>query len=196
MLAGTYLQCFLSIHCFQCNSTAPVLRECPGKRKWSQGEEEEEINEGRGKENICPNASQKATPHRRGKNNPRGGQTRLFSQIEEQTATSSSQNHKAKGKLAKPSSQTGEWFIYFFFACMWGVLIMCYDSYFMFGNTSFPAPLDKPSGRWGQTLCPIDPQTAILIGGQGSRMQFCKDPIWKLCTGKNLMFLSHPVNRL
>lgn len=73
---------------------------------------------------------------------------------------------------------------------------MCYDSYFMFGNISFPAPLDKPSGRWGQTLCPIDPQTAILIGGQGSRMQFCKDPIWKLCTGKNFMFLSHHVNRL
>ncbi|XP_053716526.1 kelch repeat-containing protein isoform X2 [Synchiropus splendidus] len=39
-----------------------------------------------------------------------------------------------------------------------------------------------PSGRWGQTLCPIDAQTAILIGGQGSRMQFCKDPMWKLCT--------------
>ncbi len=50
---------------------------------------------------------------------------------------------------------------------------------------SFSAPLDKPSGRWGQTLCPIDPQTAILIGGQGARMQFCKDPIWKLCTGKH-----------
>ncbi|XP_035263776.1 kelch repeat-containing protein [Anguilla anguilla] len=42
--------------------------------------------------------------------------------------------------------------------------------------------LANPSGRWGQTLCPIDPQTAILIGGQGSRMQFCKDPMWKLCT--------------
>ncbi|CAF89400.1 unnamed protein product, partial [Tetraodon nigroviridis] len=38
--------------------------------------------------------------------------------------------------------------------------------------------------RWGQTLCPIDAQTAILIGGQGARMQFCKDPIWKLCTGQ------------
>lgn len=44
------------------------------------------------------------------------------------------------------------------------------------------APLANPSGRWGQTLCLIDPQTAILIGGQGSRMQFCKDPMWKLCT--------------
>ncbi|KAG9346472.1 hypothetical protein JZ751_006783 [Albula glossodonta] len=45
-----------------------------------------------------------------------------------------------------------------------------------------PASLVNPSGRWGHTLCPIDPQTAILIGGQGSRMQFCKDPMWKLCT--------------
>lgn len=45
-----------------------------------------------------------------------------------------------------------------------------------------PAPLVSPSGRWGQTLCPIDAQTAILIGGQGARMQFCKDPMWKLCT--------------
>ncbi|KAM6909432.1 kelch repeat-containing protein [Xenentodon cancila] len=44
------------------------------------------------------------------------------------------------------------------------------------------APLVGPSGRWGQTLCPIDSQTAILIGGQGARMQFCKDPMWKLCT--------------
>ncbi|XP_061091642.1 kelch repeat-containing protein [Conger conger] len=42
--------------------------------------------------------------------------------------------------------------------------------------------MTNPSGRWGQTLCPVDPQTAILIGGQGSRMQFCKDPMWKLCT--------------
>ncbi|XP_066575151.1 kelch repeat-containing protein isoform X2 [Amia ocellicauda] len=40
-----------------------------------------------------------------------------------------------------------------------------------------------PSGRWGHSLCQVDPQTAILIGGQGSRMQFCKDPMWKLSTG-------------
>ncbi|XP_024143936.1 kelch repeat-containing protein [Oryzias melastigma] len=44
------------------------------------------------------------------------------------------------------------------------------------------APLISPSARWGQTLCPINAQTAILIGGQGARMQFCKDPMWKLCT--------------
>lgn len=37
-----------------------------------------------------------------------------------------------------------------------------------------------PSARWGHSLCLIDPQTVILIGGQGHRMTFCKDPIWKL----------------
>ncbi|KAJ0055839.1 hypothetical protein NL108_013813, partial [Boleophthalmus pectinirostris] len=42
--------------------------------------------------------------------------------------------------------------------------------------------LVRPSGRWGHTLSPIDPHTAILIGGQGTRMHFCKDPMWKLCT--------------
>ncbi len=98
----------LSLHCFQCIPAVPALRECPGKRKRSQGEEEEEVNEGRGKENICPNASEKVTPQRRSKNNHRAGQTRLFSQREEQTATSSSQSHKAKGKHAKAPSQTGE----------------------------------------------------------------------------------------
>uniref|UniRef100_A0A8C8DMI6 Kelch repeat-containing protein n=1 Tax=Oryzias sinensis TaxID=183150 RepID=A0A8C8DMI6_9TELE len=49
-------------------------------------------------------------------------------------------------------------------------------------NVNGAALLISPSARWGQTLCPIDAQTAILIGGQGARMQFCKDPMWKLCT--------------
>lgn len=48
-------------------------------------------------------------------------------------------------------------------------------------------PLGGPTGRWGQTLCPFDAQTAILIGGQGARMQFCKDPMWKLCTGQSAL---------
>lgn len=135
----------------ECNPTVSVLKECKGKRKRSQGEEEDEVEEGREKENICPNGSGKVTPHRRGKTNPRAGQTRLFPQKDEHSAAAAtSQSHKAKGKQAKNPSQS--------------------------------AVLDKPSGRWGQTLCPIDPQTAILIGGQGARMQFCKDPIWKLCT--------------
>ncbi|XP_061525417.1 kelch repeat-containing protein isoform X2 [Phycodurus eques] len=44
------------------------------------------------------------------------------------------------------------------------------------------APPPGPSGRWGQMLCPVDAQTAVLIGGQGARMRFCKDPLWKLRT--------------
>ncbi|KAM9302164.1 kelch domain-containing protein 1-like [Gastrophryne carolinensis] len=39
-----------------------------------------------------------------------------------------------------------------------------------------------PSGRWGHALCPVDSQAVILIGGQGTRMQFCKDSMWKLNT--------------
>lgn len=35
-------------------------------------------------------------------------------------------------------------------------------------------------------MCPIDAQTAILIGGQGARIQFCKDSMWKLCTGQSV----------
>uniref|UniRef100_A0A3B4A134 Uncharacterized protein n=1 Tax=Periophthalmus magnuspinnatus TaxID=409849 RepID=A0A3B4A134_9GOBI len=42
--------------------------------------------------------------------------------------------------------------------------------------------LVSPSSRWGHTLSPLDPHTAILIGGQGNRMHFCEDPMWKLCT--------------
>ncbi|XP_030635078.1 kelch repeat-containing protein [Chanos chanos] len=129
------------------NVTVPVVREGLGKRK--RGKEEEEHT---GQENLCPNArspSEQATPHRRGRNNPRGRQTLLFHPKEEKAAGCTPQNQRAKGKQAKTPAQA--------------------------------APLDSPSGRWGQTLCLIDPQTAILIGGQGSRMQFCKDPIWKLC---------------
>ncbi|KAM5138383.1 uncharacterized protein ACMZJ9_016960 [Mantella aurantiaca] len=42
-----------------------------------------------------------------------------------------------------------------------------------------------PSGRWGHALCPVDSETVILIGGQGTRMQFCKDSMWKCNTENN-----------
>ncbi|KAG8572973.1 hypothetical protein GDO81_012234 [Engystomops pustulosus] len=42
-----------------------------------------------------------------------------------------------------------------------------------------------PTGRWGHALCPVDSQTVILIGGQGTRMQFCKDSMWKLNRGND-----------
>ncbi|KAI5104267.1 kelch repeat-containing protein isoform X1 [Silurus meridionalis] len=132
----------------ECNTRTVVPRAGLGKRKRSR-REEEEGEDAKGQENTCPNSSEKVTPQRRGKGNPRTGQTRLFQQKEEQSTAHTPPNPKAKGKQ-QTKTQT--------------------------------ASTDKPSGRWGQTLCPIDPQTAILIGGQGARMQFCKDPIWKLCT--------------
>ncbi|XP_075426122.1 uncharacterized protein LOC142465742 [Ascaphus truei] len=44
------------------------------------------------------------------------------------------------------------------------------------------ATIVTPTPLWGHALCPMDSQTVILIGGQGSRMQFCKDAMWKLNT--------------
>ncbi|CAB1345603.1 unnamed protein product [Coregonus sp. 'balchen'] len=127
------------------------------KRKRGQtGEEEEE----RGKENMCPNEvvssfSEKSTPLRKVRGQTRGGQTRLFPQGEGQGAAALTPQNipPQRGKGRRAKTPITQ-----------------------------TAPLVNPSGRWGQSLCPIDPQTAILIGGQGSRMQFCKDPMWKLCT--------------
>ncbi|XP_066536407.1 kelch repeat-containing protein [Hoplias malabaricus] len=130
-----------------CNTAALGPQMGTGRKKRSREEEDDVEEETKGRENMCPNTSEKTTPQRRGRNSVRTGQTRLFPQKEEQATTRTTQNARAKGKQIKTPAQT-----------------------------------NGPSGRWGQTLCPIDPQTAILIGGQGARMQFCKDPIWKLCT--------------
>ncbi|XP_063043108.1 kelch repeat-containing protein [Engraulis encrasicolus] len=144
-------------------AAAPSVREAPGKRKRSAPEQEPEdaTTTATDQENTCPNgqAAEKTTPLRKGRNAPRGSQTRLFSPKEEKPPASVQAsvrstpppNPRARGRPAKtPTTQS--------------------------------APLDHPSGRWGQSLCPIDSQTAILIGGQGAKMQFCKDPMWKLCT--------------
>ncbi|XP_069771910.1 rab9 effector protein with kelch motifs isoform X2 [Narcine bancroftii] len=37
-----------------------------------------------------------------------------------------------------------------------------------------------PSPRWDHTLCLSDPDTAILIGGEGPQNHYCKDGVWKL----------------
>jgi len=39
---------------------------------------------------------------------------------------------------------------------------------------------DTPSGRWGHDMCLIDKQKAVLIGGQGSKLQMAKDSVWTL----------------
>ncbi|KAM7164084.1 uncharacterized protein RBU57_008147 isoform 1-T1 [Macrochelys suwanniensis] len=37
-----------------------------------------------------------------------------------------------------------------------------------------------PSPRWCHAMCLSDPETAILIGGEGANQQPCKDALWKL----------------
>ena len=37
-----------------------------------------------------------------------------------------------------------------------------------------------PSGRWGHDMCLIDKRKAVLIGGQGSKLQMAKDSVWTL----------------
>uniref|UniRef100_A0A673AUX5 Zgc:163014 n=1 Tax=Sphaeramia orbicularis TaxID=375764 RepID=A0A673AUX5_9TELE len=37
-----------------------------------------------------------------------------------------------------------------------------------------------PSKRWSHTMCLIDPDTAILIGGETTDQNYCKDSLWKL----------------
>ncbi|KAJ8007795.1 hypothetical protein DPEC_G00097900 [Dallia pectoralis] len=139
----------------------PTVTEPKGKRKRGQIEKEDKGEEERGQENVCPNGVSRlcemSTPLRKGR-----GQPKPPPQGEGQGGTGSSPctpkstaPQRGKGRPTKtPTAKLSE----------------------------LTSPLVKPSGRWGQSLCPIDPQTAILIGGQGSRMQFCKDPMWKLCT--------------
>ncbi|KAH3852352.1 hypothetical protein DPMN_094858 [Dreissena polymorpha] len=42
--------------------------------------------------------------------------------------------------------------------------------------------LDRPSGRWGHSLCFVHKNLSILIGGQGEKQQLCKDSVWTLDT--------------
>ncbi|CAI5668502.1 unnamed protein product [Oreochromis niloticus] len=136
----------------------PAARELHGKRKREQTAEEEEGNDWTKRreeeENMCPNAtSEKTTPVRKVRGQAKGSQ-KLFA--------SGADTTKLKGAAAEMQGTVGRTPPQ--------------------SAVRTKTPLASPSGRWGQTLCPIDAQTAILIGGQGARMQFCKDPMWKLCT--------------
>ncbi|XP_019203593.1 kelch repeat-containing protein isoform X4 [Oreochromis niloticus] len=140
----------------------PAARELHGKRKREQTAEEEEGNDWTKRreeeENMCPNAtSEKTTPVRKVRGQAKGSQ-KLFA--------SGADTTKLKGAGEKGAAE------------MQGTVGRTPPQSAVRTKT----PLASPSGRWGQTLCPIDAQTAILIGGQGARMQFCKDPMWKLCT--------------
>ncbi|CAL8286575.1 unnamed protein product [Lota lota] len=48
-----------------------------------------------------------------------------------------------------------------------------------------------PSKRWNHTMCLIDPDTAVVIGGKTSEQKLCKDSLWKLEIEHNFWF---PIN--
>uniref|UniRef100_UPI0037E92E6A kelch repeat-containing protein n=1 Tax=Semicossyphus pulcher TaxID=241346 RepID=UPI0037E92E6A len=151
------------------DTVAPLAaRELNGKRKRERLLEEEAdenkmIKRGE-EENLCPNGGtvEKTTPVRKGKGQTKGGQ-KLFSSGGD--ATKLKATVEAQGIVGRTPPQSA-----------------ARTKSRQAKTPTQTAPLLSPSGRWGQTLCPIDAQTAILIGGQGARMQFCKDPMWKLCT--------------
>ncbi|XP_008434157.1 kelch repeat-containing protein [Poecilia reticulata] len=145
------------------NPTAPLAdRELSGKRKRERSAEEDggdRMSKARGEENICPNGvGEKVTPVRKGKGQVKS--QKLFGNGEDASKVKAAANEAGATtpqNAARTKSRQAK-------------------------TPTQTSSLVSPSGRWGQTLCPIDSQTAILIGGQGARMQFCKDPMWKLCT--------------
>ncbi|XP_070849557.1 kelch repeat-containing protein [Chaetodon trifascialis] len=154
------------------DTVAPLAaRELNGKRKRGRQSEEDSDESKMAKrgeeENVCPNGGvEKTTPVRKARGQTKGGQ-KLFSSGGDVTKMKGTANGagEKQGIVGRTPPQSA--------------------ARTKSRQTKTPtqtAPLVSPSGRWGQTLCPIDAQTAILIGGQGARMQFCKDPMWKLCT--------------
>ncbi|XP_044038787.1 kelch repeat-containing protein [Siniperca chuatsi] len=150
------------------DTVAPLrARELNGKRKRGRTSEEDgdenNVTKRGEEENVCPNVTvEKTTPVRKARGQTKGGQ-KLFSSGGDATKMKGTAN-EAQGIVGRTPPQSAA------------------RTKSRQAKTPTHSPLVSPSGRWGQTLCPIDSQTAILIGGQGARMQFCKDPMWKLCT--------------
>ncbi|KAM8746741.1 kelch repeat-containing protein [Acanthopagrus schlegelii] len=154
------------------DTVAPLAaRELNGKRKRERTSEEDgdenRVTKRGEEENMCPNSDvEKTTPVRKARGQSKAGQ-KLFSSGGDATKMKGAANGagEAQGIAGRTPPQSA-----------------ARTKSRQAKTPTQTAPLVSPSGRWGQTLCPIDTQTAILIGGQGARMQFCKDPMWKLCT--------------
>ncbi|XP_030017537.1 kelch repeat-containing protein [Sphaeramia orbicularis] len=149
------------------DTVAPLsARELNIKRKREQIVEEDcdekKVAKRRDQENVFPSVTEKTTPLRKVRGQNKGGQ-KLFSNEGDGTKTKGA--GETQGIVGRTPPQSA-------------VRMKSKQA----KTPTQSVTLVSPSGRWGQTLCPIDAQTAILIGGQGSRMQFCKDPMWKLCT--------------
>ncbi|KAK5876025.1 hypothetical protein CesoFtcFv8_027039 [Champsocephalus esox] len=145
-----------------------AAREIRGKKRERESEEDCDENKTTTTgelENICPNGGvKKTTPLRKARGQSKRAQ-KLFSSGADATKIKGTANGagEAQGIVGRTQSASR-------------------TKSRQAKTPTQTSPLVSPSGRWGQTLCPIDAQTAILIGGQGARMQFCKDPMWKLCT--------------
>ncbi|KAM4690550.1 uncharacterized protein WCC33_017951 [Rhinophrynus dorsalis] len=50
-----------------------------------------------------------------------------------------------------------------------------------------------PSARWYHSVCLCDPETAILVGGEGANQQPCQDSLWKMEIDSDFWF---PMNDL
>ncbi|XP_013874510.1 kelch repeat-containing protein [Austrofundulus limnaeus] len=149
------------------NTVAPLTaRELSGKRKREQSSESDDVGEAGEEENVCPNGGKDKAPAAarkvRGQSSSR---QKLFGDRAESSRTKTVSEAETQELVGKTPPQSAS-----------------RTKSRQSRTPTQTAPLIEPSGRWGQTLCPIDAQTAILIGGQGARMQFCKDPMWKLCT--------------
>ncbi|KAF1380495.1 hypothetical protein PFLUV_G00164370 [Perca fluviatilis] len=154
------------------DTVAPLAAlELNGKRKRARVSEEDgdenKMTKSGEQENVCPNGTvEKTTPVRKATGQTKGGQ-KLFSSGADAAKMKGTVNGAGlvQGIVGRTPPQSA-----------------ARTKSKQAKTPTQTAPLVSPSGRWGQTLCPIDALTAILIGGQGSRMQFCKDPMWKLCT--------------
>ncbi|XP_033839249.1 kelch repeat-containing protein [Periophthalmus magnuspinnatus] len=135
-------------------SAVPPPRACnlSGKRK---REQDQEGSSGAREENICPNKAL-GTPVRKDRSQPKRG-LKLFINAPDRGSEVPKAAVKTPPNLSKTKNRKTR-------------------------TPTQPASLVSPSSRWGHTLSPLDPHTAILIGGQGNRMHFCEDPMWKLCT--------------
>ncbi|XP_015251388.1 PREDICTED: tip elongation aberrant protein 3-like [Cyprinodon variegatus] len=152
------------------NSAPCADREPGGKRKREYTAEEgggDKTSKARGEENVCPNGvKEKGTPVRKVKTQAKSIQ-KLFANGEDASQAKAAGNEASEAEVVVGGTPPQN-----------GARMKSRQA----KTPTQTSSLVGPSGRWGQTLCPIDAQTAILIGGQGARMQFCKDPMWKLCT--------------
>uniref|UniRef100_A0A8C4NPE7 Zgc:163014 n=1 Tax=Eptatretus burgeri TaxID=7764 RepID=A0A8C4NPE7_EPTBU len=62
------------------------------------------------------------------------------------------------------------------------------------GACKKPYQIGHPSPRWGHSMCLTDNSTALIVGGHGQNLQFCKDSLWKYHTESHSWFPAETVS--